>query len=227
MMRFKFEERGSDSAFVETVWQTQSESEGTFISTAQIHFSMVVSRYQGKTLLTVRGPETKATPADCPAGAEFVGIVFKPGTFMPHLPARMVMDRQDLNLPEAASQSFWLHGSAWQFPDFDNADTFIDRLVREGLLVREPVVDSVLQGQPHDLSLRTLQYRFLRATGLTHAMVRQIERARQASALLTQGLSILDTVYEAGYFDQAHLTRSLKRFMGQTPAQITRVNAAE
>ncbi len=33
-------------------------------------------------------------------------------------------------------------------------------------------------------------------------------------------MSILDTVERAGYFDQPHLTRSLKRFIGQTPAQI-------
>jgi AraC-like DNA-binding protein len=27
---------------------------------------------------------------------------------------------------------------------------------------------------------------------------------------------------DAGYFDQAHLTRSLRRFIGQTPMQIVR-----
>ena len=43
-----------------------------------------------------------------------------------------------------------------------------------------------------------------------------------ATNLLTQGISILDTVHEAGYFDQAHLTRSLKHFIGQTPARIIR-----
>jgi hypothetical protein len=37
-------------------------------------------------------------------------------------------------------------------------------------------------------------------------------------------MSILDTVGETGYFDQAHLTNSLKRFMGQTPVQIARLS---
>jgi hypothetical protein len=37
---------------------------------------------------------------------------------------------------------------------------------------------------------------------------------------LQQGVSILDTVEQAGYFDQPHLTRSLKYLIGQTPAQI-------
>jgi methylphosphotriester-DNA--protein-cysteine methyltransferase len=66
----------------------------------------------------------------------------------------------------------------------------------------------------------TIQRRFLRATGVTQATVRQIERARYATLLLQQGTSILDATYEAGYFDQPHLTRSLKHFIGQTPAQI-------
>ena len=99
--------------------------------------------------------------------------------------------------------------------------------MRKGLLVRDPVVEAVLQGQPQALSTRSIQYRFMRATGLTYKTIQQIERARQAMALLEQGVSILDTVHEVGYFDQSHLTNSLKRFLGQTPAQISRVRQPE
>jgi AraC-like DNA-binding protein len=72
------------------------------------------------------------------------------------------------------------------------------------------------------MSVRSLQYRFLRATGLTHKTIQQIERARSAVSLLEQGTPISDTAFELGYFDQAHLTNSLKRFVGRTPAQIAR-----
>lgn len=226
-MNFIFAERPSDSPFVEKVWRTQSERPGSFISQAASHWEMVVTKYKGKTTLTVRGPETKATPADCPADAEFFGIVFKLGAFMPHLPVINLLDRKDATLPEATSQSFWLHGSAWQFPDFENADTFVARLVREELLVREPVVEAVLQNRPLELSLRSVQRRFLRATGLTRGTLDQIERARQAAILLEQGVSIADAVYWAGYADQPHLTRSLKRFIGQTPGQILRTSPSE
>ena len=113
-----------------------------------------------------------------------------------------------------------LSGYGWQLPDYDNADTFVDWLVRKDLLARDPLVDAALQGQMQDRDLRTIQRRFLRATGLTQSAVRQIERARYATHLLQQGVSILDTVEQAGYFDQPHLTRSLKHFIGQTPAQI-------
>ncbi len=222
---FTFEARPSDSPYVEGVWRTQSTGSGSFISAAESHWGMVVTRSMGKTYLTVRGPETKATPAPIPEDAEFFGIVFRLGTFMPHLPARILVDGET-NLPEAAGKSFWLKGSAWQFPDYHNADTFVDRLVRQGLLVHEPVVDAALQGQLNEVSLRSVQRRFLRATGLTHSTIRGIERARQALSLLEGGVSILDTVDQAGYADQAHLTRALKRLMGQTPAQILRVSAS-
>jgi methylphosphotriester-DNA--protein-cysteine methyltransferase len=101
-----------------------------------------------------------------------------------------------------------------------NADTFIERLVCDGALEFDPVIEAELQGRPGDLSLRSAQRRFLRATGLTHSAVRQIERARYATVLLRQGASIFDAVFQAGYFDQPHLTRALRHFIGQTPAQI-------
>ena len=125
-----------------------------------------------------------------------------------------------MDLPTASSNSFWLGGSIFQFPDYEHADIFVDWLVREELLFREPIVEAALQGQVKDLSLSSVQRRFLQATGVTQSTARQIERARSATLLLQQGVSIPDTVFEAGYFDQPHLTRSLKHFIGQTPAQL-------
>ena len=222
-MNFVFEERPSNSPFVKAIWRTESAGTGTFISTAETHWEMVVTKYQGKTTFTMRGPETTARPAPVPPNAEFLGIVFTFGTFMPHLPGDKLVN-EEVNLPEANSQRVWLHGSAWEIPDFENVDTFVAKLAREGLLIREPVVEAVLKNRPLAMSLRTVQRRFLRATGLTCGAFAQIERARQAATFLEQGFSIADAVYQAGYADQPHLTRSLKRFMGQTPAQIIRIN---
>jgi methylphosphotriester-DNA--protein-cysteine methyltransferase len=98
----------------------------------------------------------------------------------------------------------------------------VNRLVREDILVRDSVVDTALKDHPQVIPPRTIRHRFLRTTGLTQGHIRQIERAQQAASLLRQGVSILDTVYEMGYFDQSHLTKSLKQFVGYTPAQIIR-----
>ena len=207
---------------MERIWRSHSERAGTFHSIAACHWEMAVTRHEGNTFLTVRGPETKATTADCPAHGEWLGIRFKLGTFMPLLPAGNLSDRRDVTLPEASSRSFYLNGSAWEYPNFETADTFVKRLVHDGLIAVDPSVAAALRGEPQALFMRTAQRHFLQATGVTRSTIRQIERARYATNLLKQGLSILDTVFEAGYFDQAHLTRSLKHLIGQTPAQIVR-----
>lgn len=226
-MLLTFEDRASDSPFVERIWRSQSQHPGTFHSIAMSHWEMVVTRYNGNTILTVRGPESKATTLNLSTmGAEWLGIRFKVGTVMPYLQASGLVD-ENVNLPDASSKSFWLNGSAWQFPTYENADTFVDRLVRQGLLVHNPVVETALRGQLKDLSIRTARRHFLRTTGLTRSTIRQIERARYATILLQQGVSILDVVYEAGYFDQPHLTKSLKYFIGQTPTQIMEKNESE
>jgi hypothetical protein len=225
---FLMKEKPSDSPFVENIWHAQGERAGTFISLSKVNSMIVLTRYQGKTIITVRGPETKATSIDYQSiGAEFLGITFKLGAFIPHLSPKNLRDMQDVNLPEANSQSFWLHGSAWQFPTYENVDTFIARLVREGLLVIDPLVGTVLQGRSQALSIRSVQYRFLHATGLTNKTVQQITRAQQAYTLLEQGVPILDTVSQAGYADQPHLTRALKRYFGQTPAQVATLSLSE
>ncbi len=219
-----FDDRPSDSPFVERIWRCHSERAGTFLSIASSHWEMVVTRHQGKTTLTVRGPETKATTMDCPAKGEWIGIRFKLGTFLPQLPVSDLRDRRDVNLPDASGHSFWLNGSAWEYPDFENAETFVSRLLHDGLIARDLTVAAALQGRLKDLSIRSAQRHFLQATGMTHSTFRQIERARLATNLLKQGVSIFDTVHEAGYFDQAHLTRSLRYLIGQTPAKIVRAD---
>jgi AraC-like DNA-binding protein len=93
------------------------------------------------------------------------------------------------------------------------------------MLVHDPIVESALRGEPQELSPRSVQRRFLQATGLTQGAIRKIERARHATMLLQQGVSILHTVERAGYSDQAHLTRALKHLIGKTPAQV--INKSE
>lgn len=218
-MNLTYDERQSDSPYVERIWRTQSAKSMFFTSLAFSNWFIVFWKQYGKNNIAIHGPETAATYAPVPEEADFLGIVFKHGTFMPHFPISNLVN-SEIALPDASSQSFWLKGSAWQFPDYENIDTFISRLARNGLLMREPFVDAAFRGQLPDLSSRSIQRRVLRTTGLTYNTIRQIERARRATILLQEGTSILDTVFQTGYADQSHLTRSFKQFIGQTPAQI-------
>jgi hypothetical protein len=214
-----FIERPSDSPFVERIWMTQSERAVSFTSISTVFWSMVISKYNGKITFSLHGPETGASCKEFPAEGEWFGIAFKLGTFVPDISPSSLIDG-NIMLPGTSERSFSLCHSAWQFPTYENADTFVDQLVRSGILVHDPVMSAFHQGQSPSLSLRTIQYRFLRSTGLSQRTIRQIERARYAASLLKQGVSIFDTVCEAGYSDQPHLTRSLKHFIGLTPAEI-------
>jgi hypothetical protein len=220
-MSLIYETRLSDSSYIETITHGWTVSDGSPIRPAEYHWHMVLVRENGNVHPLIVGPLTTAGVVSWTEGAEILWIKFKLGTFMPHLPPRKFLNK-GTTLPEAAGRSFWLNSLAWQFPDYENADTFVDRLVRDGSLVSDPVVNAALQDQLPEISSRTVRHRFLQATGLTQTRIRQMKRAQQAAALLEQGVSILDTVYQIGYFDQPHLTRALKQWIGYTPAQIAR-----
>lgn len=218
-MSFIFDERPSDSPFIQSIWRTNSYGERSFVAPAQSQWEMVITTHSGITQLTVVGPQSSALLTPIPEDASFMGIVFKLGTYMPHLPVKEFVNA-GLNMPGASCQSVWLDSMTWQIPNFENADTFVTHLVRAGLIMRDPVVGAVLDDQTPDVSLRSVQRRFLHITGLTHKRIQQIERARQAVSMIEEGQPILDTALELGYADQAHLTRSLKRFIGQTPGEL-------
>src|SRR5215831_5771907 len=221
-MNSLFEGRESDSPYIEAVWRGRAGSDYAPVCPASSHWHLLFLKQNGKVNVSVEGPLTKATPVTQAEGTSWFGVTFQLGTFLPAVPVRNLLDeRAILSLP--AKTSFELVGSSFQFPDYDNVETFVERLVREDLLVSDPIVKAVLVGHPPEMSLRTVRRRFLFATGLTYKVISQIERAKQAADLLERGLSLLDTAYQTGYADQSHMTRSLKHFIGYTPAHIALV----
>jgi AraC-like DNA-binding protein len=219
-MAFVVEHRESDIPIVTSIWRTESGDVAQFMSVAGTQFSIVVMKQYGRTTLTFRGPETRATLTDCPPDAEFFGIEFGLGTHVETVPSQALVDGS-IDISEGGS-SFWLAGRYWDFPTFDNADAFLARLMHDELLLRDRVVEAVLRDEAPAMSSRSVQRRFRHATGISQRTAHQIERARAAVTLLKGGVSILDTVERAGYADQPHLTRALKRFAGLTPAELTR-----
>lgn len=215
-----FEERVIDSPYVEKIMHGVTAADASVIRPAASEWHMVFARRNGQMVPLVVGPLTTAGTVSWTKEAEILWIQFKIGTFIPNLPTKEFLDRE-IELPDASSKTFWLNSSAWQVPTFENADTFIEKLARTGGLVSDQVVTAALEENlPEFASPRTVRHRFLNATGLSQKHIRQLARAQQAVALLSQGNSILDVVSEAGYSDQSHLTRSLKQFIGYTPSQI-------
>lgn len=217
---FPIENRIEPSDFVERIWRTRGVPERAMISVAVPHWHILVIKHSRcPTRVIVRGPETKASIVEIPEAAEFIGIDFKLGTFLPALRIQTLVDAAT-ELAAVSRTEINFAKSNREIPNFETAAEFVTRLARDGALVRDPVVEQTLLRKPAAITERSVQRRFLRATGLTYGAVRQIERAERTATLLTAGTSILDAVEAAGYSDQAHMTRSLQRFLGKTPGRI-------
>lgn len=79
---------------------------------------------------------------------------------------------------------------------------------------------NALDGARPAVADRTLERRFRAATGLTQGAVRQIQRARTAAALLASGEAVSDVAGTLGYYDEPHLARALRRYVGRTARQL-------
>ncbi|HEY8589198.1 MAG TPA: hypothetical protein VIL55_06585, partial [Naasia sp.] len=182
---------------------------------ARTSFHLIVARTRDGLTAGLRGPETSATAAPVPAGTDFLGVRFVLGaTLMPH-PAATLMDGYS-PLPVTDSGRIVLGGEEWEAPTFENAEHFVRRLQHAGLLLPS-ALERERRGR---LSERTRQRRFRALTGMSRATAEQIDRANAAATMLAAGDPWTAVVEDLGFFDQAHLARSLRR-----PGQRSRVEA--
>jgi hypothetical protein len=218
-MALVFEDRPSDSRYIDRVWRSRSHDIDEMTSIATGHWTLVVWEEAGSTHAAVQGPESRATRAPVPEEASVLGIRFALGTALRRLPMDRLVDG-DVQFPDVTSRGLWLAGSRWSMPDFDSAEDFVRALVRADVLVEDPVVVRVLDGQPTELSARSVRRHFLGATGLTHQAILQIERARRAASMIRDGMPVPQVTHDLGYFDHPHLARSLRRFIGHTATEL-------
>lgn len=218
-MGLEIEGRASDSPYVSYVWSSRSDGIDRMTAVASTGCGLVFWESPDGFFAAVAGPESQAGTAPVPEESAFFGISFALGTSLTHLPAPRLVDN-GVDIPDATRRSFWLKGSHWPVPGPDDAEALAERLVRAGVLVRDPLVADVMRGGTPDVSARTVQRRFQAATGFTHGAARQIERARHAAVLLRGGAAAGDVVHRLGYYDEPHLARALTRFIGRTAGQL-------
>jgi len=215
----RFGTRASDSPWVDTVWTCTSDQVTEMTSVAAVSWGLVFWEREGAAYAGISGPETRTGTAPVPEGAAFVGIEFAVGTSLRVVPTPALVDR-GVELPDATHRTFQLDGRRWETPGPDDAEALVDRLVRAGVVVRDPLVTDLRRGRRPAVSGRTVERRFQAATGLTQGAVRQIERTRKASALLAARVPVADVVSRLEYFDEPHLARALRRYVGRTARQL-------
>src|SRR4029077_12379591 len=97
-MFLTFEDRPSDSPFVERVWRARTIDGGVFHSIAESNLELVITRLPGLTRVTLRGPFTKPSMVDCPANGQWIAIRFRLGTYLPRIPTALLLDHNSLEL---------------------------------------------------------------------------------------------------------------------------------
>ena len=210
---------------LDRVWAAECDSPTVFSSMALINPGIGFVRIGGTTTVHLRGPATKASPLSCPPDAEYFGVDFRLGAYLPMFPPAGLANLQDALLPVLPDKRILLDGRSWEMPTEQNVDVFVEHLERAGLLVFDPLVEELRHGGAvSGVPERTAQHRFARAVGLSRRTMQVIERARHAAALLRAGATIADVVVAAGYYDQPHLTRSLRRLIGHAPTEIVRAD---
>lgn len=215
----RFETRRSDSPWVDTVWTCTSEQVTAMTSVAGVRLGLVFWEQDGRARAGITGPGSRTGKAPVPEGATFTGIEFALGASLRAVPTAALVDG-GVELPDTTRRTFRLDGARWETPGPDHAEALVGRLVRAGIVVRDPLVAEVVRGHRPAASERTVERRFRTATGLTRGAVRQIERARTAAELLAAGAPAADVVAKLDYYDEPHLARALRCYVGRTVGQL-------
>ncbi len=189
-------------------------------SVAGVWCGLVFWEQAGRTYAGITGPETRTGTAPVPEDATFMGIDLAVGVSLRAVPTPALVDG-GVRLPTGtARRTFLLDGACWEMPGLDDAEALVDGLVRAGVVVRDPLVAEVLGGHRPAVSGRTVERRFRAATGLTRGEIQRIEKARTAAGLLAAGDAAADVVAKLGYFDEPHLARALRSYVGRTARQL-------
>ena len=214
-------ERNADSPLVERVTRVVFDGDSLDVTTPDGCWDIVIMRRRGQVGVLQTGVITRPVTLDFASGDEYLCISFKPGVFMPGMPADGMVDRAFMR-PVAGDRSFWFDGDRLEIPSFENAEGLVSRLTRRSALVRDEIVAGIADGDPRAISERTVQRHFQLSMGVTAKRFQEIRRVRRAVELLQGGTAIATVAHELGYSDQAHLTRVLKAMTGRTPGAITR-----
>lgn len=196
----------------------------------------VVITAEGALIFGVVRATFERTLAEC---GRVVGLRFRPGGLRPFLkiplatltdktmPAASVFGEMD----EAFSRSLTKPG--------EDQETIaaLEQVLRPDLPAPDPAVDEISAilalarrrgGPTHaeklaaeaGVSLRLLQRRFHQYVGVSPKWVIRRYRLQEAAFLLSQGADVplAELAVELGYFDQAHLARDFRNFVGCSPS---------
>ena len=214
-----YEYRESTSPLVSVVWRSQAEEDGSYVDAANEYWGLAFGTGREAPFEAVLiGPSLTTRELEVRAGDDNWGVDFRAHVFLHRVPKLDVLGEMR-QLP-TDGRFFELGGVRFPVPSYDTMEDLVAAMVGQGVLTASPELARALAGEDAGYSERQLQRRFSAEVGLGRKQVEQLQRARRAYALLQAGRSIAEAAVEAGYADQAHLTRAFRLIAGRTPARI-------
>lgn len=214
-----YEEHHPDSPVLECVWQALATRDERYLVPAVEYWDLWFTRAQnGETRAGLAGPTIGHRWIRSAIGEHSWGVQLKAHVVLPGVSKRLLLGGEAELVVEAGHVT--LSGHAVPFPEFADLEAFTARLLAVDVLRCDDDVRRMLSGDDTGYSERHQQRRVRAATGLTRKQIEQLSRARAAFAQLLQGVPPSECAARFGFSDQAHLSRALRAFHGQTPAQV-------
>ncbi len=185
----------------------------------------------------IYGSTTRPTAIPCTAGTHYLGIRFHPGQsrhFISAAAHEITDGREDLRtLMRFPAERVAAHVTSEAL--FDEIDQILI-----SALTRRPPVDSYIDGVVQHIaahrglarvddiavrigkSRRQLERVFLQTVGVPLKFFSMISRLKHAADLIVHpaSRSLSAVAHDAGYSDQAHMTRDFTRLAGVSPGQL-------
>jgi AraC-like DNA-binding protein len=202
---------------------------------------LVIARTSSQAACTVYGSVTAQTRLDLTPGACYVGVQFRPGqarhvlaasaweltnaavngTDALQLALTMALDaRTPLEMVAALDAALQR-----RLIEMQPAVTRVDRIVAQIEAARGQITIAQLADK-FAVSRRQIERDVLAAVGLAPKAYASILRFRHAAELLQGGAPLPDAAVVAGYADQSHLSRAIRRYTGLTPRGYARGDVA-
>lgn len=214
-----YEERHPTSRHIKCVWQSLAMREERYLVPAVEYWDLWFARRpEGIELAGLIGPSLGHRWVASAIGEHSWGVQLLAHVVVPGVSKRQVLGLER-PLPVERGR-ITIAGHRVPFPEYGELETLVDHLLELGVLRSDDDVRRVLSGDSEGYSERHWQRRVREATGITQKQIAQLSRAREAYALLQQGVTPAECAARCGFADQSHLTRSLSLLHGQTPARI-------
>lgn len=218
------ERRQSDNPYIDTVWKSVATSDGTYLVTPDGSWDIIAAEEpDGTKIVFLAGQVTKPTRLPYKAGNKSVVISLSAGAYLPYLSGAVPAD-SFIMLPVASNTHFKLAEHTFAIPTYNTVEELVDEMISSGVLKNDSIVAGILHRTPKAASKRSVQRHFKTTTGISHKKLEDIQRAQQAVRLLKKGTDPTTTASDTGYYDQPHLTKSLKRLMDSSPSSVDDIN---